>query len=92
LQEIEFSRGFGQRVEFGKLMTLNRTFPRTSLPIHPGPAPEMGSVSAAISVSKNSESNGFRSNLTGLNFGAKDNMSFSDADLSGEKTDVVFPL
>ena len=52
----------------------------------------MGSVSDGVSVSQNSESNGLRSNLTGLNFRAKDNMSFSDADLSGEKPDVVFPL
>lgn len=73
-------------------MAWNRTFSRTSFPIQPAPGPEMVSVSAGVSVSKNSESNGSRSNLTGLNFGAKDNMSFSDANLSGEKTGVVFPL
>ena len=52
----------------------------------------MGSFSAGISVSQNSESNGFRSNLTGLNFKAKDIMSFSDAGLSAEKPNVVFQL
>jgi hypothetical protein len=52
----------------------------------------MGSVSDGIFISQNPESNGFRSNLTGLNFKAKDIMSFSDADLSAEKPDVVFPL